>query len=35
MNPGDVLYFVNGTDATATTVPVVHFTPAFGAVVPL
>jgi hypothetical protein len=32
---GDVLYFVNGTDATATTIPVVHFTPQFGAVVPI
>lgn len=35
MQPGDVLYFVNGTDATATTIPIVHFTPALGAVVPL
>lgn len=26
MNPGDQLYFVNGTDATATTIPIVHFT---------
>jgi hypothetical protein len=35
MQQGDVLYFVNGTDATATTIPIVHFTPAFGAQVPL
>lgn len=25
MNPGDALYFVNGTDATATTVPIVQW----------
>lgn len=25
MNPGDVLYFVNGTDATATVIPVVQW----------
>jgi hypothetical protein len=30
MNAGDQLYFVNGTDATATTIPIVHFTHQFG-----
>lgn len=35
MQPGDVLYFVNGTDATAVVIPVVHFSHAFGAVEPL
>jgi hypothetical protein len=34
MNAGDVLYFVNGTDATFTTIPIIHYSLAFGATVP-
>jgi hypothetical protein len=35
MNPGDVLYFVNGTDATGTTLATIEYSvaPAIGAVV--
>jgi hypothetical protein len=35
MNPGDVLYFVNGTDASATVIPVVHFSLGFNAQLPI
>lgn len=35
MNPGDTLAFVNGTDATAVLVPIVHFTHQLGALEPL
>ena len=35
MNPGDVLYFVNGTDASAVTIPIVHFSLGFNAQLPI
>jgi hypothetical protein len=41
MNPGDVLYFVNGTDATAVFVPIIQYSvapgpgPALGGVAPV